>query len=122
MKFVADESVDQQIVVRLRVDGHIVEAISELDPGISDEEVLSRATQQDAVLVTADKDFGELVYRQGQASTGIILLRLSGLSASAKAMTVSTVVRDHGLKLCGSFSVIDRGQVRIRKSRDAWGS
>ena len=81
MKFIADESIDQPIVSQLRADGHLVEAVSELSPGITDHEVLSRSTDQGAVLLTADKDFGELVYRQGQASTGVVLIRLSGLPA-----------------------------------------
>ncbi len=77
MNFVADESVDQPIVSRLRADGHLVEAVSELSPGITDDEVLSEATDQGEVLLTADKDFGELVYRQGRASTVVVLIRLS---------------------------------------------
>lgn len=61
MNFVADESVDQLIVTRLRDDGHLVDAVSEMSPGIADDEVLSEAVAQSAVLLTADKDFGELV-------------------------------------------------------------
>jgi hypothetical protein len=56
MNFTADESVDQPIVSRLRADGNLIEAVSELDPGITDDEVLSRVTAQGAVLLTADKD------------------------------------------------------------------
>ncbi len=67
MNFVADESVDQSIVSRLRVDRHLVEAVSELSPGITDDEVLSRALDKGAVLLTADKDFGELVERQWES-------------------------------------------------------
>ena len=116
MNFVADESVDQPIVSRLRADGHLVEAVSELSPGITDDEVLSRATDRGAVLLTADKDFGELVYRQGRASTGVVLIRLSGLSAEIKAHIVSRVVQGHTAEFSGSFSVIQHGQLRIRRS------
>jgi len=115
MIFVADESVDQPIVARLRADGHLVEAVSELSPGITDDEVLSRATDQGAVLMTADKDFGELIYRQGRASTGVVLLRLFGLAAGTKADIVCRVVQAHAAELSGAFSVIEHGQVRIRR-------
>ena len=65
MKIVADESVDKQIVDRLRSDGHAVVFIAELAPGIDDEAVLLQSRQSNAVLLTADKDFGELVFRLG---------------------------------------------------------
>jgi len=86
MKILADESVDKQIVEQLRKDGHEVDYVAESTPGISDPEVLNRANELNALLVTADKDFGELVFQQLWASsTGIVLLRLSGMSAEMKA-------------------------------------
>ena len=80
MNFVADENVDRAIYERLRRDGHSVEAIAERSPGAEDPTVLALATRLDAVLVTADTDFGELVFRQGQASAGVLLVRVSGLT------------------------------------------
>jgi len=59
VKIVADESVDRQIVAQLRVSGHEVAYVAELDPGIPDEIVLSRSREADALLITADKDFGD---------------------------------------------------------------
>jgi predicted nuclease of predicted toxin-antitoxin system len=64
VRFVADESVDKQIVDGLRAGGHSVLFIAESEPSVSDEIVLARSREQDAVLVTADKDFGELVFRR----------------------------------------------------------
>ncbi len=60
MNFLADEGVDRQIVDRLRLDGHGVLYIAEMDPGISDDEVLDIANREDALLLTSDKDFGGL--------------------------------------------------------------
>ena len=60
MNLVADENIDRSIVERLRSDGHTVTWITELSPGISDEVVLREAVTRSAVLVTEDKDFGEL--------------------------------------------------------------
>jgi predicted nuclease of predicted toxin-antitoxin system len=68
MNFVADESVDQPIVTRLREEGHKVWAIVEMEPSVSDEAVLEIANQQGMVLLTGDKDFGELVFRDRQIS------------------------------------------------------
>ena len=114
MNFLADESVDQPIVERLRADGHAILAVIETEPSIPDEEVLTRANQHEALLLTADKDFGELVFRQRRLATGVVLLRLAGLSPGAKASIVSTVIRDHASELPGAFTVVSPGIVRIR--------
>src|SRR6202021_1225355 len=79
LKIVADESVDRQIVDRLRMDGHDVMSIAELDPGIDDETVLGHSLRTNAILMTADKDFGELVFRQRLVHSGVLLIRLAGL-------------------------------------------
>jgi len=64
VNFLADENVDRQIVERLRQDGYSVLFVAEMDPGIADEIVLHTANLTAAVLLTADKDFGDIVYRQ----------------------------------------------------------
>jgi len=64
MNFLADESVDLAIVERLRRDGYRVSYVAELEPGMPDDAVLHLAHQETAILLTADKDFGEMVFRQ----------------------------------------------------------
>lgn len=59
MNFLADESVDRQIVERVRQDGHQVWYVAEMEPGVSDDVVLNLANQKTALLLTADKDFGD---------------------------------------------------------------
>ena len=115
MNLLADEGVDGPIVERLRQDGHVVLYVAEMEPGISDQEILQRANAQMSMLVTADKDFGEMIFRQGQLNAGgVVLLRLAGLSAEKKADIVSSVFQDHETALLQAFSVISPGQVRIR--------
>ncbi|MGE0119951.1 MAG: DUF5615 family PIN-like protein [Dongiaceae bacterium] len=117
MNFLADESVDQPIVNRLRDDGHHVLAIGEMQPSLLDEAVLAQADQTGSLLLTADKDFGELVFRRRQATTGVVLIRLAGLSTAAKVDIVSAVIRDHESELLHAFTVISAGTVRIRRNR-----
>ena len=81
MKLLADESIDRGLVDRLRSDAHTVEYVAELDPGIDDDTVLHRANQSGALLVTADRDFGELVFRLGRIHAGVVLIRLAGFTA-----------------------------------------
>ncbi len=116
MNFLADESVDQPIVARLRDDGHDVLAVAEMQPSLFDEAVLARADESGSLLLTADKDFGELVFRRRQATAGVVLIRLTGLSTAAKVEIVSAVVRDHKSELPRAFTVISPGTVRIRAS------
>jgi predicted nuclease of predicted toxin-antitoxin system len=64
MILLADENVDAPIVAELRAAGHRVDYVRELDPGIDDQTVLAFANGRDALLLTSDKDFGELVFRR----------------------------------------------------------
>lgn len=115
MILLADESVDRPIVERLRQDGHDTTYVAEFSPSISDDQVLQEANTRSALLLTEDKDFGELIYRLGRVHGGIILIRLAGLPAAAKADTVAKVLQDHAAELPGAFTVISPGAVRIRK-------
>ena len=117
MNLFADENVDQPIIARLRADGHLVVAVAELSPSISDEEVLRQANERQALLVTGDKDFGELVYQHRQVHAGVVLLRLDGLSAEAKTEIVSEALAKHGSEMLDAFSVISSASVRIRRKQ-----
>lgn len=119
MNVVADEGVDRAIVDRLRGDGHTVIYVAELEPGIEDNKILHQANEHDALLLTADKDFGEIVFRMGRIHTGVVLLRLSGLSVQSKVTSISTVFADRGGELASAFSVISPGRVRIRRRTGA---
>jgi predicted nuclease of predicted toxin-antitoxin system len=116
MNLLADESVDFPIVESLRADGHTVVAIAELSPSISDDAVLNIANEQNLLLVTGDKDFGELVFRLRRISAGVVLVRLSGLMASTKARIVASAIRQHGDEMAGGFTVIEPNTLRIRRS------
>ena len=104
MNFVADENVDRQIVEKLREDGHLVIYVAEIDPGISDDDVLRLADQRSAVLISADKDFGELVFRQSLVAHGVLLIRLAGLSQARKAEIVSIAIKTRASEIPNSFS------------------
>lgn len=117
MRILADESVDGEIVRALRAAGYEVDYAAELDPGASDETVLRRAKTARAVLVTADKDFGELVFRQRRASSGVVLVRLAGLSQARKAAIVVGAFERHGAKMSGAFSVVTGSSIRVRSAR-----
>jgi antitoxin FitA len=75
MNFLADESCAGPVVRTLREAGHDVAVIAEVARGATDEQVLERALNEKRVLITEDRDFGELVYARGRSSAGVILVR-----------------------------------------------
>ena len=79
-----------------------------------DEEVLSSSVRLSAVLLTEDKDFGELVFVQQRDFNGVVLLRLYGLSQYDKAEVFAGVLEAHSEELVGAFTVVSPRQVRIR--------
>ena len=116
------KSVERLIVERLRQDGHQVAHIREISPGIPDDAVLERANRDGVPLLTEDKDFGELIYRLGYSSFGVVLIRLSGLSSPHKAAIVGDAVRQYGQRLEHAFTTIRPGSVRVRPRHTGNGS
>jgi predicted nuclease of predicted toxin-antitoxin system len=114
VKLIADEGVDAAIVARLRSSGHDVSYVAELAPGITDEAVLELANGDKRVLLTTDKDFGELVFRQRRVAFGVLLIRLPGLPSGAKADAIAQAIDEHADEMTGAFSVVSPGLVRIR--------
>jgi predicted nuclease of predicted toxin-antitoxin system len=72
MDLLADESIDRPIVHGLRQAGHKVLYVAELAPGLSDDDVLNQANHDGALLLTADNDFGELIFRNNRVHSGIV--------------------------------------------------
>ena len=100
MKWAADENVDEQIVVALRAQGHDVWSVAEQDGGL---------------LITGDKDFDEIVFRQRRASFGVVLIRLPGLQVDTRAARVVAVLESVLNEVVGNFTVVDVTGVRVRR-------
>ena len=115
MQFVADENIDREVVERLRREGHFVWFILEISRGIKNGAVLAFANQQQALLITADKDFGELIFREQLLSVGIMLLRFPpAMSPNQKAELIVRFVAEYGEQLLKKLSVLTQQGVRIR--------
>ena len=117
LNFLADESVDRQIVDALRETGYDISWVSDSYPGITDTEVLKLAENSGAILLTGDKDFGGLVYIQRLQNHGVVLFRLSGLPQGRKAAIAIDAFSNHADDFAGSFSVITPNRVRVRRQR-----
>jgi predicted nuclease of predicted toxin-antitoxin system len=113
MLILADENFYGDAVRALRARGHDVTWVSELSPGISDENVLALAHQENRLLVTFDKDFGELAFRKRlPASSGIILFRLTPRSPDFVVSTVIAALESQPT-WAGIFGVVTDTRIRV---------
>lgn len=115
LSLLADENIDQRLVSSLRLAGIFVYSVAESSPGITDEEVMRLSENLSAMILTDDKDFGEIVFRKQRSCRGIVLLRLTGVDYSRKADHVIQVIDRYGSEMIGKFVVITAERVRIRK-------
>lgn len=115
MRLVLDENVERPLVERLRQDGHDVVAVSEIAARADDSEILALALAQGALVVTADKDFGQLIFQEGARAIGVLLLRLPALDGAAKADLVARVIAIHGASLFGQLTVLDGAGLRQKR-------
>src|SRR5438270_7861465 len=113
MNFLADESCAGPVLRALREAGHDLFAIGEVARGATDEQVLERALNEKRVLITEDRDFGELVYARGRSSAGVILIRFPSRARRAKSATVIQAVSKLGSRLGDAFTVVEPGRLRI---------
>ena len=112
--FLADEGVDFRIVTALRSLGYQIDTIAEESPSIPDTAVLARAMERNAIIITEDKDFGEMVFQKRLCAQGVLLLRLDGVPGRRKIELVTEVFAAHANSLRGCFSVINDRALRIR--------
>ena len=115
MKFVADECVDKEIVASIRLLGFEVMYIADLSQSADDDFILNFSNSKNAILITYDKDFGELIFRQKKISSGLILLRFEGLPAQLKAEIINDLIRNRKTELQNAFTVITDKHVRLRR-------
>jgi predicted nuclease of predicted toxin-antitoxin system len=113
MRILADENFPADAVEALRERGHDVAWVRLDAPGSSDAEVLARAQVEDRVLITFDKDFGELAFGSGlPASSGIVLFRVSAPSPSHVAR-VAVAALESRADWPGHFAVVEDDRIRM---------
>lgn len=114
MQLLANENSPLDVVESLRKEGHDVAWIRTDAPGSKDSDILHRAVTEKRVLLTFDKDFGDLAFQFGLPATcGIVLFRLQASSSAALATMVVAAIRSRS-DWAGNFSVVDPGRIRMR--------
>jgi hypothetical protein len=111
----ADESCAGPVIRALRAAGHDLVAIAEVQAGARDEVVIERAVNEDRVVITEDRDFGELVFARGHSSTGVLFEKFHRKARSIKPASVAEAVAKLGIRLQASFTVVEPARVRVRR-------
>ena len=114
MKILADESLDGPIVAWLRSIGHDVFWAAEQSPGESDESLVRQAEREGQVIITSDRDFGELIFRNGARPAGVLLLRMRGMSPTALVGAFQAHWPSIEVTLVDYSVVLGGGRLRIR--------
>ena len=113
MRFIVDECTGPLVVEHLKKEGHLVFSVFEEAKGINDEEVLRLAFEGDYILITNDKDFGDLIFRLNMKHKGVILLRLEDERATNKIKILDSFLKEFSDKIKANFCVVTEKTVRV---------
>ncbi len=116
MIFLANESFPEKSVESLRASGYQVVSIKEEMPGISDFTVLQKAKELGAVILTFDKDYGEIIFRIGfEYPPSVVFFRFKGITGIYAGETLLSIIQSEQFHLEGYFTVVEENNIRQRK-------
>ncbi len=115
MNFLADENFPMPSVRRLRQAGHDVLAIITNAPGSADEDILIQADSQQRIILTFDRDFGELIFRfKAKTNIGVVYFRFEPASPEEPARLLLQILNSPNMVLHKYFTIVERGYIRQR--------
>jgi len=113
MKFLANENFPLKSIIDLRSAGYDVVAVIEETPGVEDEEILKQANKEKRIILTFDRDYGELIYKKKlPMPKGVIYLRFLPSSPEEPAEYVLQLIKK--ISLDDKFTVVERERIRQR--------
>lgn len=110
-----DECCEAGLVAALRASKVSADCVIEVQPGLDDTAVLDLAARTNRILVTEDKDFGELAVRHGLATNGVVLIRMPDGDVPSKAARLIKLVRQFGDRLSQNYTVVQPDKFRFRR-------
>jgi predicted nuclease of predicted toxin-antitoxin system len=115
VRFLVDECTGPAVAAWLRDQHHQVFSVFDQARGVGDDDIIRKALEENWILVTNDKEFGEKVYRDGRLHRGVILLRLEDERPSSKIRVLSHLIEAYPNRLPDSFVVVTEEQVRFAR-------
>ncbi|MBS1253302.1 MAG: hypothetical protein MAG451_02351 [Anaerolineales bacterium] len=116
MRFLVDECTGPAVARWLCEQGHDVFSVFEEARGMEDDDVIQKAFDENWILVTNDKDFGEKVYRERRPHKGVILLRLENERTPNKIDVIRRLLEGYSEELADRFVVVTDTQVRFARA------
>jgi predicted nuclease of predicted toxin-antitoxin system len=113
IKFLADVNVEKPIVDLLMNRGLDVKWIPDFDCRMQDADLIKLLNLEERILITNDKDFGELTFLQKMVSHGIILIRVPGQQVQEKVRLMEKLLTVHRDKIVAHFIVIKKAKIRF---------
>jgi len=113
MRFLVDECTGPAVASWLRAQNHEVFSVYEEARGMDDDDVINKACTERMILITNDKDFGEMVHREGRSHEGVVLLRLQDERSASKIAVLRQLLERCSDQLAGRFVVVTETHVRI---------
>ena len=113
MKFVVDECTGPLVAAWLAQQGHDIVSIFDEARGLDDDAVLARAYAEERVVITSDKDFGDLIFRAKHPHRGVVLLRLANPSPTRHIQALDDLLKTHADSLLDRFVVVTDAGIRI---------
>jgi predicted nuclease of predicted toxin-antitoxin system len=117
VRFLVDENAGVFVARWLRSQEHQVFSVYEEARGIDDDEIIQKAFDENWILITSDKDFGEKVYREQYSHRGIILLRLEDERSVNKIEILQKLLVEYPDRLADNFIVVTEKLVRFAKAK-----
>ncbi len=117
LKFLVDVGVGKKVEDFLYKSGYDILSVRKLNPRMNDSEIIGIAAKDNRIVITMDKDFGELVYNSGLIHKGILLLRTENCSGDKKAKILSEILINYSSELEENFCVFSKDRLRIRRKR-----
>ncbi len=114
LKILIEVGVGKAVENWLKNAGYDVLALRDIDPKMPDDEILDIAAREKRLLITMDKDFGELVYYSGKPHAGVLLLRLEDATSYEKVNVIKNIFTKYEKDLADHFCVYQNKRLRIR--------
>lgn len=113
MRFLVDECTGKKVATFLKEQGYEVFSVYEQSRGSTDDELISKAFNENWILITNDKDFGEKVFRENHKHCGVVFLRLTDERATNKIAVLDSLLKQYVDRLPDAFTVATENNVRI---------
>lgn len=115
MRFLVDECTGPAVAGWLRDQKYEVFSVFEQARGMDDDDIIQKAFEENWILISNDKDFGQKVYRDGWLHKGVVLLRLDDERTISKINVLRQLLERYAKQLPDSFAVVTENSARFAR-------